>query len=339
MSGVLHVVRDTDRRGAQVFAYELCVALGSDSRLVALERGDDPKGLPIPVLGPRSLHPRTLLALRQAARSAHVVVAHGSRTAPACAVALARLRTPLIYRSIGNIEDWASAWLRRARVRAYLRRASVVVALWPAAADTIVRELRVPARRVRVIPNAVDPSRWRQSDRAAARWRLSIDEDVPVVAYVGALSEEKQVHLAAEAVAGGVLLVVGDGPERERIARLAPRAIFTGRIDNPAEALAAADVVVLPSRTEGLPAVAIEAGMMGLPVVASDVGGLREIVVDGQTGMLVPPGDVAALRDALHVAVSRREELGSAARERCHARFSIGVVASQWGALLRELGA
>jgi glycosyltransferase involved in cell wall biosynthesis len=165
------------------------------------------------------------------------------------------------------------------------------------------------------------------------------------VVAIGALSPEKRVGDAIAAVAtlpDVHLLVVGDGPERAdlaaRAAAAAPgRVQFAGTLPGPDAALAAADLLVLPSRTEGMPGVLIEAGLAGVAAVATDVGGVGQIVRDGETGVLVPPGDVAALADGVGRALARGHELGAAARRRCLSEFEIAPVAERWAALLNDL--
>jgi glycosyltransferase involved in cell wall biosynthesis len=172
-----------------------------------------------------------------------------------------------------------------------------------------------------------------------------MSEDQHVAVCIGALSPEKAVDTAIRAVGqlpDWNLFVVGDGSE-EHVLRSLAEAIAPGRIrflppfEDPASVLAAADVVVMPSRTEGMPAVAIEAGMSGLPVVASSVGGIPEIVVDGATGMLVLPGEPDSFARAIEVAYSRRAEMGPAARRHCLDHFEMGVVSSAWAELLESL--
>lgn len=107
--------------------------------------------------------------------------------------------------------------------------------------------------------------------------------------------------------------------------------------------IAASDVVVIPSRTEGIPAVAIEAGLSGVPVVATDVGGVSSAVLDGVTGVLVDPpviagdGFVSSLGMALRTALADRESLGSAGRGRCLEHFTMDRVAQQWAALIKRV--
>ncbi|HLT70882.1 MAG TPA: glycosyltransferase family 4 protein [Acidimicrobiales bacterium] len=348
---VLHVVTAARRRGAETFAVDLAESLsarGTPSEVVALAPADAGDPLPVPVLGRRALAPATLRALRRRARRARAVVAHGSRTLPAAALALAGLRTPAVYRSIGDPAAWAGTGRRRLQTRLLLSRMDAVTVLWPAAADEVHRLHGVPRSRLHVLPNAVPAHRCPvpgAADRAAARQRFALPTEAPVVAVVGALAPEKRVGDVIAAVAAlpdANLLVAGDGPERaaleERAAAEAPgRVVFAGSLPGPAAALAAADVVALPSRTEGMPGVLIEAGLSGLPAVATDVGGVDQVVVDGETGVLVPPGDVAALTAGLRRALAERDRLGAAARRRCLDRFEIGPVADRWRDLLATL--
>jgi glycosyltransferase involved in cell wall biosynthesis len=347
---VLHVITSTQRRGAETFAVDLAAALGDRgvaSEVVALVPGaGDP--LDVATLGRAALAPATLRALRRRAGGAHAVVAHGSRTLPACAMALAGHRTPVVYRSIGDPGAWAGGPVRRLRTRALLGRMAAVAALWQAAADAVHDLYGVPRSRLHVLPNGVPAARCPVPDapaRAVARARLGLPPGAPVVAAIGALSAEKQLTDAVDAVAkvdGVHLLVAGDGPERpaleRRAAALGDRAHFAGMLAGPADALAAADVVVSCSRTEGMPGVLIEAGLSGLPAVATDVGGVAQIVRNGETGVLVRQGDVDGLAGGLMRALAERSRLGPAARARCLATFEIGPVADGWCHLLRTLG-
>jgi glycosyltransferase involved in cell wall biosynthesis len=352
MPRLLQVVTDTDRRGAQVFATDLHGALarrGWAVRTVALARGAV-GGLDLPVLGPTRTHPATLRALRRAARGADVVAAHGSTTLPACAIALAAGGPPFVYRQISDSRFWAPTRARRLRVRLGLRAASRVVALWSGSADTLERDFGVDRAKLSVIPNGVPPERFPPVDRAGTpttRARLGLDPDRPVVAAIGALVPEKGVDLAVEAVAaldGVQLLVAGDGPERGALEALAAqrapgRVVFTGSLGDPRPAFTAADVVVLASRGgDSMPAVLIEAGFMGVPVVSTPVEGIVDIVEPGRTGVLVAVDDPAALRDAIATVLGDPDtarSMAAAARRRCEERYAIDVVAASWDATLR----
>jgi len=353
----LHVITSTQRRGAETFAVDLAAALsatGLRSDVVALTAGPAAAGttLDVPALGPSTLAPATLRALRRRAERATVVVAHGSRTLPASVLALAGRRAPIVYRSIGDPVAWSASGRRRASTRLLLGRTSGVVALWPGAADALRSLHGLRADRVHVIPNAVPADRCPVPDpaaRAAARARLGVPSGVPLVACIGSLSAEKQVDAAIDAVThlpDTHLLVVGDGPRSADLhaqARSAApgRVHLVGTLPGPAAALAAADLVVLASRTEGMPGVLIEAGLSGRAAVATDVGGVSEIVVDNETGVLVAaaPTDTLAARlaDAIPPALARQAELGAAARARCLDRFEIEPVAARWRTLLTAL--
>jgi glycosyltransferase involved in cell wall biosynthesis len=352
---VLHVITSTQRRGAEVFAVDLSAALerqGMSSTVVALTAGPSAAAggtLDVPALGSSTLAAATLRSLRRRAEGAGVVVAHGSRTLPASVLALGGRRVPIVYRSIGDPVAWSSSGRRRVTTRLLLRRTRAVVALWPGAAGALRTLHGLPEGLLHVVPNAVPAERCPVPDptaQAAARARLQVPPGAPVLACIGALSAEKQVDVAIEAVAqlpGTHLLVAGDGPGaadlQHRARTVAPgRVHLLGTLPGPGLALAAADLVLLTSRTEGMPGVLIEAGLSGRAAVATDVGGVSEIVRDGETGALVPLAPAAGLVPRLAAAVERalaqRDALGAAARDRCLAEFEIEPVAARWRRVL-----
>jgi len=350
---VLHVITDANRRGAQVFAVALAEEhrrLGRAADVIALGPATDGRGLSVPVVADGASTLSELLALRDVARGARVVVGHGSRTLPACAVALAGTRCRFVYRNIGDPNYWWSTPLRRVRTRVTLTQADHVVALWPGAARIIAGSFGVRPRRISVIANGVAPAGFTPADeigRVRARRRLGIDGGEPVALYVGSLSREKSVNTAIEAVAaltGWRLMIVGDGPLQDQLkdfaAERAPhRVSFLGSTANVADVYGAADVVVLPSLTEGMPGVLIEAGMSGLPTVATAVGAVSEIIEHGETGFLVPPRRPDRFAEALIDAYADRDRLGKAARDRCLDRFDITRIAGHWDRVLEGLGA
>jgi glycosyltransferase involved in cell wall biosynthesis len=199
--------------------------------------------------------------------------------------------------------------VRRAPVlfRPVVRAARMVLCVSEALTETA---RRLGAREVRVVPVGVTvPDETVEPD------------DPPHILFVGRLSEEKGVLELMEAARDLPLVVVGDGPLRERV----PGACgFVSPTELPGY-LDRAAVVVCPSRREGYGVAARQAMAHGRPVVATAVGGLVEAVVDGETGLLVPGGDVPALRAALERLLGDEElrrRLGAAARERARERFS-----------------
>jgi len=142
-----------------------------------------------------------------------------------------------------------------------------------------------------------------------------------------------------------VLVLVGGGVEQQRIRRLvfergvSEQVIFTGFLESPARILPMLDLYVASSRKEGLPPSMLEAMAAGLAVVATDVPGHRDLVVPGETGLLVTPEDPAALADAIAASLTdpaRRKSLGQAGRERVHQEFSIRAMVDATAAAYRR---
>jgi glycosyltransferase involved in cell wall biosynthesis len=230
---------------------------------------------------------------------------------------------------IFTAHGWAFAAYSGATSKAYLWADRALRPLTTATICVAENERRIgiaartctPARTF-VIHNAVDVQGAR---------RATPGEGAPVVISVGRLKYPKDTRtlLAAAARVPGDwrLQVVGDGPERLDLQPLVTGPVsLLGERDDVGGLLAAASVFVLSSRSEGLPISVLEAMAAGLPVIASDVGGLREQVEDGVTGLLVPAGDVAALASALERLVEDAElrtSMGDAGRARAEALFDL----------------
>jgi glycosyltransferase involved in cell wall biosynthesis len=232
------------------------------------------------------------LAARRASRSADVVHAHWLFSGLA---GLAAGR-PLIVQPWGS--DVALApWL----ARVVLPRAQVVVAASEFLAEAA---RRLGARDVRVVPVAPPlPS------------AVGEPADPPHVLFAGRLSTEKGILEFVQATEGLPRVIVGDGPLWRRV----PETIGSVPRDRLGAFYERAAVVCVPSRREGYGMVAREAMAYGRPVVATAVGGLLDAVADGETGLLVPPGDVDALRAAVMQLLEHRDlaaRLGQAARGR-----------------------
>jgi glycosyltransferase involved in cell wall biosynthesis len=204
-------------------------------------------------------------------------------------------------------------------------------------------------QKLRVIPNGIDTGLYRPD--AARRERARSETGLAsrfVWLAAGRLIWKKDYATLLRAFAGqrdSVLLIAGEGPEDNHLRRLASGlgvdARFLGaRRDMPA-LLNAADGLVLSSVVEGLPTVLLEAASSGLPAVATDAGGARECVAEGETGFVVPRSD----SDALGAAMSRlasltpaaRARMGQAARALAVERFDMDKVAAEWDRTYREL--
>jgi glycosyltransferase involved in cell wall biosynthesis len=217
---------------------------------------------------------------------------------------------------------------QRALTRLVSRAVDAVVAVTQRQVPPL-EALGYPRGRIDVVPNGVfdrdvegvEPSRELSSDGFA-------------VLCVAGLRPEKRVDLFIEAVATARRenpairgYVAGEGPERERLERLADDSgvALLGVRHDVLELIRAADAVCLPSEAEALPMSILEAMALGRPVVATDVGGTAEEVVDGETGYLVPAGDSAPIRRALLELASdadRARELGAAGRRRQRELFT-----------------
>jgi glycosyltransferase involved in cell wall biosynthesis len=254
-------------------------------------------------------------AAARAARSADLVHAHWL----AAGAVAATLGKPYVVQVWGTDVELArrAPWL----FRPILRRARLVIAASRAlAADAE----RLGAREVRVIPSGVD-----------IPGEVPPPDEPPHVLYAGRLSREKGILDLVAAAEGLPLVVVGDGPLRAQV----PQARGTVPHDELLEQYVRAAVVACPSRREGFGVVCAEAMAHGRPVVAGATGGLLDLVVDGETGLLVPPGDVAALRAALERLLSDAElraRLGAAARERARTQLSWDTVTDATLAAYRE---
>ena len=364
---VLHVVATDRRRGAETFTADLVRPLregGVQQRVSVLRPGAAGAvhfDVPTESLGDGWRVPGIRLgtgALRDlrslvASWKPDVIQVSGGEPLKHVMAAAGGL-APVIYRRIGSARGRDLGWLSQQAYAWLMRRSARVVAVAQSIRRETIERFRVPPERVVVIPKGIDADRLRPTQgRRRTRRRLAIGRATPVVASVGALTWEKDpvghlevMGLVRRAVPDAVHLVVGEGPLGRAVAAAAAtldpngRTLLLGSREDVGDLLAASDVVLLASRSEGLPGCLMEAGMAGLPSAAYALAGVPEVVVDGQTGLLAPPGDREALASAVtHLLreARMRESLGRAARERCVSRFEIGGVARAYLALYREL--
>jgi sugar transferase (PEP-CTERM/EpsH1 system associated) len=258
----------------------------------------------------------------------------------------------VVYTEHGR--DYSRGLKARLANRLLSRLVDRIVVLSEPAREYLTGHEGMPARRMLRIYNGIDGSRFRPgTDPASVRAELGLAGARPLLGMVGRLDPIKHHALAFHALAAlrgdypdAALLVVGDGPLREELQTLA-RTLgleesirFLGARDDVPRLLGAMDALLLPSHSEGLSLTLIEGCAAGIPLVATDVGGSREIVRNGVNGLLIPAGDRRILTKALHAlaadpAGARR--MGEAGRRLFEAEFTLQGMVSHYQDLYRSL--
>jgi glycosyltransferase involved in cell wall biosynthesis len=366
---VLHVIPTARARGAQREARALAdhldrpglrhhrvLSLFAGSDDVVVDRALGHPGGDRPAVG---FDPRMALRLRSALAEMDpdVVVAHGSEPLKYLVPAMTGRHRPLAYYAIGTYSgSGGSAQLRLWRT--LVGRADAVAAEGQEVRDECIVRLGVPPRRVVVTPNGRDPEAFHPEwdtpngkGNGEGEGEGDLSGAVPRVVFVGALTSGKRPDRFVELVgllrARGLTFratVIGDGPLRPALTLPAEKAgvELLGPRSDVAEQLRRADLLVFPSRPEGegMPGVLIEAALTGLPVVATSVPGVRSIVEDGVTGLVVPADDLDDLVEATATLMEdsdRRRLMGHAARRYGLDHFSLEAVGTAWMDLLQPL--
>ncbi len=264
--------------------------------------------------------------------------------------------TPVVYTVHGPSAPGspARAWLADLAERRLAPATAAFIAVSRPLGERVVRAWRVPPERVHVIPNGIDLGPFhRMPSRARARRALGLAPGRPAIGMAARLAPEKGADSFIRAAAliarrhGDIqFAVAGDGPERLRLERqaadlgLGDRIRFLGFQANIPVVLAALDVFVVPSRSEGLPLVLLEAMAAGRAVVATRVGGVPDVVADGRTGLLVPPHDPHALVLAAGLLLEDevlRQRLAAAARRHVQRCFTRDLMVERTTAVYRSL--
>ena len=341
--------------GAEVLALGLAERLGSSNRFVfvcldelgmlgeTLRR----EGRTVHVLHRRpGLDWSSLWRFREIWRSERVDLIHAHQHTPFFYAALSRLgrgTPPILFTEHGRHHPDHPGLKRRVANRLVLRPRDRVVAVGEAVRGALIHNEGLPADRVSVIYNGIPIERFDRAfsleERAEARREMGVEPDGQALVQVARLDYLKDHATALRALRrlihrlpGARLILVGEGPEEPAIRALTAELGLEGRVrmlglrkDVP-RLLAAADIALLTSISEGIPLTLIEAMAAGLPVVSTNVGGVAEIVVDRQTGLLAPSGDDAALAEAIALLVGNaeaRRRLGALGRERARELFSV----------------
>jgi glycosyltransferase involved in cell wall biosynthesis len=294
--------------------------------------------------------------LRAWLRHQQVDVIHAHQTTPLVYALLSGAltsRPPILFTEHGRFFPDRPGWKRRLIINQLLGPHDRIVAVGNAVRDALVRIETLPADRIQVIYNGVQPPVPHASGmRGKLRSKFGAAEDHVVLLVVARLDPIKNHALALRAMARLVrecpqarLWLVGDGPERARIeatiraAGLGHHVSLLGEQRQIPELLAAADVALLTSHSEGIPLILIEAMASGVPVVATDVGGVSEVIEHDRQGWLVPAENEAALCERLKCLIrspDERRRLGTAGRQRA-TQFSAQRMVGQYAALYEEM--
>jgi len=357
---ILHIVRALDVGGLERVVLELAArsrAHGLDVRMVCLHSaGIWGEGHPdVIVLGGRHRWQK-VLALTRLARRWQVDILHSHNPEPHLVAVLAGLlsRVPVVHTKHGRNYPGnpRRVWLNRILNR--LGAATVAVSADAYAVSS--RQEGCPLGKLYLIHNGLDVNAWpvaTQKNQQKARQQAGIPEDCFVVGTVGRLSPEKNYDMLLAALrdlrqAGRPVsgVFVGGGEERQRLEDLAlqygirDHCRFVGEQSDVVSWMHTFDVFCLSSITEGLSITLLEAGACGLPCVVTDVGGNSEVVIDGQSGFLVPSRDANQMLVAFQKLYSdpgMRMQMGMKARAIIAERFSLKKTVSDYISLYQKV--
>lgn len=344
-----HVLELASRLNGSRFEVTVCALKGDDVIAEELRSRD----VRVVTLGGRGkLDARVFLRLWRLVRRERPDIIHAFLfwANLACRVVGRLLHVKIRLSSYHDVEV-RRIWHRLIPDRLTMRWTHANVCCSEAVCRSVRAQLGGEEKKYVAIPFGVDVERYDGAGSLKKR-DLGLREESAVIGTVCRLVEPKKglavllqaaARLKEQAVAPGFqLLIVGEGPAyvslRDRCERLGltPWVVFAGMRRDVAGLLPLLDIFVLPSLYEGFGIAILEAMAAGRPVVATAVGGIPEVVVHGETGLLVPPGDPVALADALHELLAHPERaraLGARGRERAREKFRIESIVRQHEAL------
>ncbi|MEW5734590.1 MAG: glycosyltransferase [Thermodesulfobacteriota bacterium] len=304
------------------------------------------RGVPVSVIpSDHPFSPGQILKLRGVIREtgAKVVCTHGYKPAVLASLAVPGTGARLLPFARGHTRENAKVALFEGMERRVMRHSRIVVAVSEGYAEYLAG-MGVPRERLRVVRNAIDPKAFTAGvpGREEARRLLGLTGDGPLIVTAGRLSPEKghkdllqAIALLSGRVPGARLSVLGAGPmqgelEAEARDRALSQVVFHGFRKDAPLFYSAMDLFVLPSRTEGLPNVLLEAFAFARPVAATAVGGVAEVVEDGVSGLVVPAGRpelLSAAMEKILLSPGRGASLGEAGLAGIRERFSFAVQA------------
>ncbi len=363
MPRILHIIPTLDRSGAEKQLVLLAKGLPRDefdvhvcalSRLGPLADDLQRAGIPVTCIDKqRKFDPPAWWRLRQHIRALRPDLVQTWLFAANAYGRTAALRAGVAHLVASErcVDEW-KAWHELALDRRLAKHTDAIV-VNSRGVQSFYQQQGIPAEKLRLIHNGVAPLPESKTTSEELLAELELPPGTRLVGAVGRLWQQKRLkdliwatdllHVLRDDVH---LLVIGDGPQREALVRyarqcqVADHVHFLGMRHDVPRLMAHFDLLWLASSFEGLPNVVMEAMSAGVPVVASDIPGNRELVVSGETGFLVPLGDRAAYARFAHKILedpALRAQLGSAARQRIACEFTVEAMVAAHAALYREL--
>ncbi len=362
MIRIAYVIPTLDQSGAERQLTLLATSLPRETyavRVIALQRGGPylksltDAGIDVRVLGKRfRLDPLTLYQLRQELRSFQPDIVQSFLFAANSYVRLPGVTpsTAKIVVSERCVDSWKSGW-QLSLDRRQIPRTHAMTANSNSVAD-FYAGVGVPRELITVIPNALPMTEPRYS-RQQAREILGLANEHRVVGFVGRLAPQKRLHDVIWAfhwlhqlVNNAQLVLIGSGPERDALSELAASfgcrelVVFAGHREDASALMAAFDVFVLGSDFEGMSNSLMEAMSLGLPCIASDIPPNRELITDGETGLLFPVGkssDLTKLSAKVLSDAALADRLGQNARDRIATQHKVEQMVEAHDAMYRSL--
>lgn len=334
-------------KGLTKYGFDVEAACPSDSSVFNELNGLGIKTHPIHIVGPIS--PREdLLCINQLKRiisggEFELLHFHGAKAGMVgriaavladCKNTVLTVHNFIVYREV----PWMKKLIFHFGERALSRTTSKIITVSSALKDDLVRNFKIPEAKIVPIYNGIDIEQYlKTQNKYIAKKQYGINPDKPVIGTIARMAPQKGLEYLIKATPeiceerDVEIVIAGDGPEMPFLKDLSKslgmdkNILFTGYIDNIPDFLSCLDIFVVPSIAEGLSITTIEAMTAGLPVVASNTGGLPELVRHGETGLLVEPRNPKSIADAVLKLLDdpdKREKMGYLGRNHAAVQFS-----------------
>ena len=356
---ILHLTETAGPGGAEMLMVRLVERLGAEceSRIGLIRDGwlageMRKRGVPVLLFGNRRSYDLNLVThLVATVKRERIDVIHSHEFLMNTYGAMASVLAGIPQVATVHGRNYYGDRLRRRAVYRAVSRWACVIAVCEATKDYLVSHVGINPRRIRVVHNGVDVEKLRPAE--SSRMAERSFQRVPTICTVGRLSPVKGHSDLLLAVRGLIrkwhdlqLLVVGKGRLESALKQqvadlgLSRNVLFAGHMESVRDLWSKVDAFVLPSLSGGMPLSLLEAMAGGVPCVATRVGGVPEVVEDGKTGLLVPPGDSLALAKGIATLLEDRmfaKQMGEAAREVVARRFSLTSMVRTYQEIYAEL--